>query len=235
MALNSRGRRMSEKIKMVIVQYLLMHLSVEAIRPKLKNFHSYVISRQGLYYFIKQWRSGKGLRRTRNNSGNSVKLKSIHLKFMDMWLAKNNELTTEMLKRKLFEVFGINVSPSLIRKRRSELGWKTVVSKTCQLISHKNKKVRKVWCTDALKNREDFRNVVFVDESTVEMSSFPSSIISNAENLCTKAQTKTCIQGTCMGWNFVSRPYSNMHIQWYHGFPYLPEYIGEKFSSFCGR
>ena len=74
-------------------------------------------------------------------SGNSVKLKSIHLKFMDMWLAKNNELTTEMLKRKLFEVFGINVSPSLIRKRRSELGWKTVVSKTCQLISHKNKKV----------------------------------------------------------------------------------------------
>ena len=145
MALNSRGRRMSEKIKMVIVQYLLMHLSVETIRSKLKNFHSYVISRQGLYYFIKQWRSGKGLRRTRNNSGNSVKLKSIHLKFMDMWLAKNNELTTEMLKQKLFEVFGISVSPSLIRKRRSELGWKTVVSKTCQLISHKNKKVCTTW------------------------------------------------------------------------------------------
>ena len=70
LALNSRGRRMSEKIKMVIVQYLLMHLSIEAISSKLKHFHSYmyIISRQGLYYFIKQWRSGKGLRRTRNNS-----------------------------------------------------------------------------------------------------------------------------------------------------------------------
>ena len=32
---------MSQKIKMVIVQYLLMHLSVEAIRSKLKHFQIY--------------------------------------------------------------------------------------------------------------------------------------------------------------------------------------------------
>ena len=55
---------MSEKIRMVIVQYLLMHLSVESIRSNLKHFHSYMISRQGLCYNIKQWRFGKGLRRT---------------------------------------------------------------------------------------------------------------------------------------------------------------------------
>ena len=52
MALNSRGRRMSEKIKTVIVQYMPMHLSLEAIRSKLKHFHSYMISRQGLYICI---------------------------------------------------------------------------------------------------------------------------------------------------------------------------------------
>ena len=52
MALNSRGRRMSEKIKTAIVQYLIMHLSVEAIRSKLKHFHSYMISRQGLFICI---------------------------------------------------------------------------------------------------------------------------------------------------------------------------------------
>ena len=52
MVLNSRGRRMSEKIKLVISQYFLMHLSVEAIRSKLKHFHSYMISRQGLYICI---------------------------------------------------------------------------------------------------------------------------------------------------------------------------------------
>ena len=46
-----RGENVGE-----IVQYLLMHLSVEAIRSKLKHFHSYMNIRQGLHYFIKQWR-----------------------------------------------------------------------------------------------------------------------------------------------------------------------------------
>ena len=118
MAANSRCRRMTEKIKMIVVQYLLLKMSVGLIRDKLQHKHSFVISRQGLYQFIRQWRSGKGLQRTRNVKDESVKLKTIHLKFMDMWLSRNNELTTEMLRRKLYEVFGLNVSPSLIRKRR---------------------------------------------------------------------------------------------------------------------
>ena len=58
MALNSRGRRMSEEIKMVIVHYLRMHLSVEAIRAKLRHFHSYMTSRQGLYICITLSNSG---------------------------------------------------------------------------------------------------------------------------------------------------------------------------------
>ena len=36
----------------IFAQYLLMHLSVEAIRSKLKHFHSYMISRQGLFICI---------------------------------------------------------------------------------------------------------------------------------------------------------------------------------------
>ena len=41
MALNSRGRSMSEIIKTAIVKYLLMHLSEEAILSKLKHFQIY--------------------------------------------------------------------------------------------------------------------------------------------------------------------------------------------------
>ena len=65
-ALNSRRRRMSGKIKTVIVQYLLLHLSVEAIRSKPKHFQLYDQQPKSvhMYYFIKQWRSCKGLRRT---------------------------------------------------------------------------------------------------------------------------------------------------------------------------
>ena len=43
---------MSEKIKPAIVQYLLMPLSVEAIRAMLKHFHSYMIIRQGLFMCV---------------------------------------------------------------------------------------------------------------------------------------------------------------------------------------
>ena len=50
---------MSEKIKTVIVQYLLMHLSVETIRSKLKLFHSNMIGRQGLLICITLSYSGR--------------------------------------------------------------------------------------------------------------------------------------------------------------------------------
>ena len=57
---------MSEKIKTVIVQYLLMHLSVETIRSKLKLFHSYMISRQALFICITLSNSGNHARTQKN-------------------------------------------------------------------------------------------------------------------------------------------------------------------------
>ena len=65
-ALKSRGRKRSDDINTAFVQYLFMHFLVEAIRSKLKHFHSYMISRQGLFICI-TW-SCEDFRRTRNNS-----------------------------------------------------------------------------------------------------------------------------------------------------------------------
>lgn len=90
---------MSEGIKMMIVRSLLLELSMGVIHEKLKHLHGFVRSRQGLYAFRRQWQSRKELRRTREICNGAVKLKKFHLKFMDMWLAKNNELTTWMLKK----------------------------------------------------------------------------------------------------------------------------------------
>uniref|UniRef100_A0A8W8NQK9 Uncharacterized protein n=1 Tax=Magallana gigas TaxID=29159 RepID=A0A8W8NQK9_MAGGI len=68
MAVNTRGRRMSEGIKLMIVRYFLLELPVEVIREKLKHLHGFVISRQGLYAFKRRWQSGKELRRTQKIS-----------------------------------------------------------------------------------------------------------------------------------------------------------------------
>lgn len=66
--------------------------------------------------------------------------------------------------------------------------------------------VRKTWCNDALNKAEDFRNVIFADESTVEMSSSgrlffhqPSSLI---QKMCArrpkpKHAYKVCTQIKC--------------------------------------
>lgn len=51
MAVNTRGRRKLEGIKLMIVRYLLLELSVEVVREKMKHLHDFVISRQGLLAF----------------------------------------------------------------------------------------------------------------------------------------------------------------------------------------
>jgi transposase len=134
--------RLTENVKLAIIRYKNSNLPVERIRERIRLHHNVYVSRQGIYNLLKRWKLGRGLaRKPRTVKPTSVKLKPLHIKFMNCWLARNNEMTTQVLQRKLYEVFGVRISCSLIRKRRRELGWKAVVSKTCQLISHKNKLV----------------------------------------------------------------------------------------------
>ena len=135
------GRRISENAKLAIIRYRKNGLSVIKIQQLLKSHHNCIVTRPGIYNFLKKWKAGGGIT-AKKREGDERTLLPLHLKFVDFWLSRNNELTTQVLQRKLFEVFGIEVSCSLIRKRRRELGWTSVVSKTCQLISNKNKMVR---------------------------------------------------------------------------------------------
>ena len=49
--------------------------------------------------------------------------------------------------------------------------WSMKRKRYCQLISNKNKHVRMNWCMEMLNSRETFSDVIFVDESDVELSS----------------------------------------------------------------
>ena len=92
-------------------------------------------------------------------------------RMIDFWLSNNSELTSKMLSDKLRDLFGITVSTSLVAKTRKKLGWTTRRVKYCQLISKVNRQRRLEWCLKALKSRDTFENVIFVNETTVEMSS----------------------------------------------------------------
>ncbi|KAK3106946.1 hypothetical protein FSP39_003632 [Pinctada imbricata] len=84
-------------------------------------------------------------------------------------MTKNPELTSSMISRRFFQCFGMQVSASHIRRIRQQMGWRCKQTSYCQLISQKNKKGRLKWCLDAYSKKEDFRNVIFTDESTVEL------------------------------------------------------------------
>ena len=89
-----------------------------------------------------------------------------------MWMHHNPECPASELRTRLQRKFGISVSHSYVCKlRRERLGWKfRKTLKYCQLISHKNKTARLQWCLKMLINRETFSNVIFTDESSIEMS-----------------------------------------------------------------
>lgn len=160
------------RLKLKILDLYERNLSVLAIKDRLLKEDSVKFSRTTIYSFLKRHKScGILTRRRRTVNPASVKLKELHLKFIDLWMDKNNELNASELQKRLFETFGLKVSTSLISTRRhSVLGWKSQTSnKTCQMISRKNKTVRMQWCLDVLQTRERFRDVIFVDESCVEM------------------------------------------------------------------
>lgn len=132
------------RLKLKILDLYERNLSVLAIKDRLLKEDSVRFSRTTIYSFLKRHKScGILTRRRRTVNPASVKLKDLHLKFIDLWMDKNNELKASELQKRLFETFGLNVSTSLIStRRRSALGWKSQSSnKTCQMISRTNKTV----------------------------------------------------------------------------------------------
>lgn len=86
-------------------------------------------------------------------------------------LRNDDELTATKLKRKLSEKFTTfpDVSISTIKRCRKEKGWVSTRPHYCQLIREANKLKRKEWCERQLDANEQFENVIFSDECTVQL------------------------------------------------------------------
>ena len=90
---------------------------------------------------------------------------------IDKWLNENNELTSGVIAAKLKKTFCLSISNGYVDKLRRQPGWTAGRVKYCQLISHVNREKR-LYCTmEMLSKKKDLLNVIFVDETTVEMNS----------------------------------------------------------------
>ena len=114
---------------------------------------------------------------------------------------KKNDKTTGLELRKLLkkEVEGFDASVSSILQWRNNLGWTAKGTKYCQMIREVNKK-RLKWG----KENQDttFKNVIFTDETTVQIEAATSEDASHAINSslsilrrCTSGQASVIVAG----------------------------------------
>ena len=94
------------------------------------------------------------------------------INFIDEKMKQNDELTLAELQKLLKDERNVSVSASTIRYSRRKLGWKHERSRYCQLIRNHNKMKRLVFALKAMKEKDGFEDVVFTDETSVEIQQF---------------------------------------------------------------
>ena len=157
--------RMSERVKTLICEYNEKGYSTTQISRLLSSGHGVRFTRFAVLAFLK--------RRTRpqHKRIGPVKVKEIHYQALQLWIQENSEQTARVLQQRFKHVFGLAISTSQVKRMRKSLGWTKTRRKYGQLISGKNRVLRLQWCLDMLLRLETFHDVIFMDESCVEMQS----------------------------------------------------------------
>ena len=157
--------RISGRVKTLICNYKEQGFSTTQISRILLSRHDIRFSRFAVLAYLK--------RRTRpkNKRTGPVKVCDIHYQALHLWIQENSEQTARVLQKRFKHVFDLDISTSRVKVMRNRLGWTRTRRKYGQLISGKNRVLRVQWCLNMLSTRDTFDDVIFVDETCVEMES----------------------------------------------------------------
>ena len=128
-------------------------------------------SRNSVSSFIKRYKQTGSINDARR-SGRKGIISSDDINFIDEKMRENDELTSGELQKLLKDERNVSVSASTVRYARRKLGWKHEKSRYCQLIRNRNKIKRLVFALKAMKEKDDFEDAVFTDETSVEIQQF---------------------------------------------------------------
>ena len=85
-------------------------------------------------------------------------------------MAENDELTTRDLTDLLRGKYpDLKVSQATVARQRSDLGWTKTSPRYCQLIRTVNMEKRMEWVKERINDKEQFDDVIFSDESTIQV------------------------------------------------------------------
>ena len=150
---------------------ILLHnagISIKCIEDRLKD-EGTVVTRRSLQRLVKKHRE-TGMYKDLFRRKRDKKITDDMNFAINNELEANDEATARQLRNTLVEKYpSLNVSLSTIKRKRKQLGWVCTRPHYCQLIRELNKVKRVVWCKEQLRVKEDFSNVVFTDECTIQL------------------------------------------------------------------
>ena len=142
----------------------------KTIRERLKT-EGVCVSTKSLYLLVAKYRQTKSVTDRPRRAVSKI-LGNEHYRFIDEALATNDELTSRQLRTMLTNKYPeLSMSLSTIVRARRELGWVVTTPKYCQLIRDANKQKRLEWCQEMINTNEQFDDVIFTDESSVQLES----------------------------------------------------------------
>lgn len=162
--------RLSKETRSRVVLLRSKGFSVGKIRKRLEEDGIHVSRRALFKLFAKHRRTGTVADLPR--AARPKKLTTEHYKFIDEAMTEDDELTARKL-RVLLEARWpeTEVSLNTIKRARKHLGWVATRPKYSQLVREANKQKRVEWCKKQQAANEKFENVIFTDESSVQLDS----------------------------------------------------------------
>jgi len=94
--------------------------------------------------------------------------KHLNLKTSALSMVRDDELSSRTLTDRLQRTFRVRFCTSTVRKARRYIGWTSAKPKYCQLVRHVNKRKRLRFALKCWRDREQFDDVIFTDESMVQ-------------------------------------------------------------------
>ena len=156
---------MCERVQRIVLRYHREGLSSVQISRKLLREHEISFSRQAILKFVKRKNNPVSRKKPQR------KVLDTHYQFLQVWLTENSDQTARELQRRFSHVFGLKISVAQVKLMRKRLNWTKTPRKYGHMVNAKNRKLRVDWCLSALSRRDTFTDVIFVDETCVEMSS----------------------------------------------------------------
>ena len=120
------------------------------------------LSRVGLWKFLQRFKQNQTLSTVAPRRKESVPMAVLEMQ-------KNDELTSPGLRNLIEANFGLRFSFSKVKRLRRKLGWLATGSKYCQLVREANQPKRLEFAQRCLENSETFDDVIFTDESSIQM------------------------------------------------------------------